>query len=332
MEKNLVSQDADAEFDTRAFRRALGNFVTGITIATAIDAMGRPRGLTVNSFTSVSLAPPMILVCIANSSACYEVFHHTNNFAVNILSEDQRTISDLFASKATDKFDHVSWSVDPGDAPQIHGSLAVFQCHIENRVQAGDHVILLGRVRHFDVNARRPLVYAQGGYMSVSAQHAAVSRAPGHTVLVSCIAERDGGILMVRNVEGRWELPSAKLAEPMDQLSSLTEALKKTGAKVEITFLYSVFENPTQTLNIVYRGTLAELDAQTDAVSIRDEATMPWRELNPPPLEGMLRRFFRERELDQFGVYADVATPALVARVGTVPEIWESYVSHLTKE
>src|ERR1700754_1916090 len=107
MEQGAAVKQELPLFDARAFRRALGNFVTGVTIVTTIDAVGRPRGLTVNSFTSVSLSPPLVLACIANTAASYEVFRQSKAFAINILSEDQRSISDLFASKAEDKFDHV---------------------------------------------------------------------------------------------------------------------------------------------------------------------------------------------------------------------------------
>lgn len=332
MEQEAALKQEAAAFDSRAFRRALGNFVTGVTIATAIDAVGRPRGLTINSFTSVSLAPPLILICIANNAGSYEVFRQAKDFAVNILSEDQRNISDLFASKAEDKFDHVTWLSEPGDAPAILGSLATFQCHTEDCITAGDHIVLLGRVKRFETAARRPLVYAQGGYISISAQYAAVAGAPGHNVVVSCIAEKDGQILLTRGKDEKWALPNARLDVAAERLPSLVESLRRMGVKVEVTFLYSVFESPRKILNVVYRGTIDDIGTMTDAVSLRREAEIPWRDLYPSQLEGMLRRYFRERELDQFSVYADLATPGFVASVGKVPEAWDSYVSKLSKE
>jgi flavin reductase (DIM6/NTAB) family NADH-FMN oxidoreductase RutF len=152
--------------DSREFCRALGNFVTGVTIVATLDDVDRPRGLTVNSFTSVSLDPPLILVCIATVASSRAAFQRCHGFTVNVLSEEQRPSADMFASKTPDKFDHVLWTPGIGGAPRILGSLAVFDCQIHERVEAGDHLILIGRVVAVDKRSGRPLIYGQGGYIS----------------------------------------------------------------------------------------------------------------------------------------------------------------------
>jgi len=95
--------------DPKAFRQALGNYPTGVTVVTTVDADGTPRGLTANSFTSVSLDPALILVCLGKTTASHPVFMQAERFAVNILAEDQREVSALFASKSPDKFAQAAW-------------------------------------------------------------------------------------------------------------------------------------------------------------------------------------------------------------------------------
>ena len=89
----------------RAFRQALGSFLTGVTVVTTIDQLGRKRGFTANSFTSVSLEPPLVLVCIANNADAYDAFTDCQGFAVNVLTDSQKSVSNIFATKEPDKFD-----------------------------------------------------------------------------------------------------------------------------------------------------------------------------------------------------------------------------------
>src|SRR5690606_25214076 len=162
-------------FDQQTLRRALGNFVTGVTIVTTLDELRRPRGLTANSFTSASLEPPLALVCIPSGADSCAAFRECQGFTINVLSEDQRATSDLFATKSPDKFAHVNWIAGTTGAPRILGSLAILDCRIHERIDAGDHLVLIGRVEALDTTAQRPLVYGQGGYISLSVQQAARS-------------------------------------------------------------------------------------------------------------------------------------------------------------
>lgn len=132
--------------DIAEFRRALGAFVTGVTVVTTIQPDGSPRGFTANSFTSVSLDPPLILVCIAKTASSYAVFSQTKHFAISVLAEDQKAVSGVFASKAADKFSQVAWHRRVTGAPVMEGAAASFDCATHEVIDAGDHIILIGRV------------------------------------------------------------------------------------------------------------------------------------------------------------------------------------------
>lgn len=154
--------------DTRALRDALGRFATGVTIVTTADAAsGEPAGFTANSFASVSLEPPILLVCLAHTAASYALFRASDTFAVNVLSAEQETIAKTFATRGADKFADVAWARGSRGAPLIDGSLARFDCAMHERVVAGDHDVLFGRVLGFSRHEGRALVYHSGGFATL---------------------------------------------------------------------------------------------------------------------------------------------------------------------
>ncbi len=154
--------------DRNEFRGACGRYATGITVATALGADGAPHGLTVNSFTSVSLDPPLVLICIAHSSAVLEHFRATPYFAINILREGQESLSNHFARKGHDRFEGISWVPGVSGAPLLPDSLATLQCEIHRRVAAGDHDILIGEVQALEISNGRPLLYFSSAYRQLS--------------------------------------------------------------------------------------------------------------------------------------------------------------------
>lgn len=149
--------------DTRAFRRALGQFATGVTIVTARSGE-QLAGLTVNSFSSVSLDPPLVLCSVAKSSRSLQVFESATHLAVNVLASNQVALASAFAGSADDKFEGVSWSPGAGGAPLIAGVAADFQCRIASRIPGGDHVIYLCEVERFARHGRSLLLYANGRF------------------------------------------------------------------------------------------------------------------------------------------------------------------------
>jgi 3-hydroxy-9,10-secoandrosta-1,3,5(10)-triene-9,17-dione monooxygenase reductase component len=155
--------------DPRAFRDALGNFVTGVTIVTACDEAGRDTGLTANSFNSVSLDPPMVLWSLALSSSSLPAFRHAPWWAVHILASDQEALSGRFAKRGVDKFEGLSLTRGPGGIPLLEGCAARFICRTAYEYEGGDHAIFVGEVLEFDREGRTPLVYHQGRYGGVIA-------------------------------------------------------------------------------------------------------------------------------------------------------------------
>lgn len=154
--------------DTNTFRRALGRFVTGVTVVTTRDAEGRPIGLTANSFNSVSLDPPLVLWSLARRSANLAAFEAASHFAVNILADDQTALSERFARPSEDRFAGLDWTEGLGGAPVLAGCAATFECRTESRHEGGDHVIFLGRVERFDHAERVPLAFHGGRYATTA--------------------------------------------------------------------------------------------------------------------------------------------------------------------
>ena len=161
-------------FDSFDFRRALGSFATGVTVVTARDAAGAHRGLTVNSFSSVSLEPPLILFCLAVSTLLwcnlqsFESLCEAERFAVNVLRAEQHELSVRFATAAIDKWDGIPYDLWAGDLPVLRGCLANLACRRENLYEGGDHVIVVGRVERLHTAGEgEPLVYFKSNYRSI---------------------------------------------------------------------------------------------------------------------------------------------------------------------
>lgn len=152
-------------FDCRTFRDALGCFATGICVVTACGPDGDFIGLTVNSFNSVSLDPPLVLWSLDANSPNLDAFRSASHYVVNILAADQEGISQRFATRAGDKFGELELCVGAGGAPLLPGCCAWFECANEIRHPGGDHLIFVGRVTRFTHDpAREPLLYHAGRY------------------------------------------------------------------------------------------------------------------------------------------------------------------------
>ena len=150
--------------EKQLFRRVCGRFASGITITTVLDATGAVHGLTANSFTSVSLAPPLVLVCVDHRTKVLEHFRHNSHFGINILSEHQRPLSDRFAGSGYDRFEGVEWYPGQTGVPLLPGVLAALECSRVKMVPAGDHDILIGQVVHAQCHDGEPLIYFGSQY------------------------------------------------------------------------------------------------------------------------------------------------------------------------
>ena len=143
----------------------MGCFATGVTVVTCADAKGRPHGLTVNSFTSVSLDPPLVLVCLAKAAASAAPLVESPHFAINVLRTEQRPASITFSSRVEDRFGQTRWTEGAEGAPLLAGSLAQFECARHAVHDGGDHHILVGRVKRagYEIGPD-PLLYFKGKY------------------------------------------------------------------------------------------------------------------------------------------------------------------------
>ncbi len=160
---------SQAPTDSRALRNALGRFATGVAIVTAIDPDGQPIGLTVNSFSAVSLDPALVLWCLDNSSHNLEAFRRTSHHAINILALDQEELSTRFATWPVDRFAGIPWQAGAGGAPVFPGCCARFEVANESAVAAGDHTIFIGRVERFsEDSAQLPLLFHAGRYAKLA--------------------------------------------------------------------------------------------------------------------------------------------------------------------
>lgn len=159
-----LSQFDQEPLDPLELRRTLGAFATGVTIVTTWDSQRGAVGLTVNSFASVSLDPPLVLWSLSRNSPSLGVFESAEHFTINVLGAEQRALSDRFARSLPDKFAGVRWRAGAGGAPVLDGCVASFECRTHQRVDGGDHVIFIGRVERFSRGGGEPLLFVGGRY------------------------------------------------------------------------------------------------------------------------------------------------------------------------
>ena len=150
--------------DSKAFRNALGQFPTGVTVITTLDAEGNKVGMTANSFSSVSLDPMLVLWSIARTSSSFDAFVESRHFAIHVLNAEQKAVSAQFASKCADRFTDIPHRDGLGGIPVLEDYSAVFQCEMESRYEGGDHIIIVGRVIEFDSRGKPPLIFHAGRY------------------------------------------------------------------------------------------------------------------------------------------------------------------------
>ena len=159
--------DAAATFDTREFRRALGTFPTGVAVVTTCAASGAFVGLTINSFSSLSLEPPLVLWSLNVASPSLSAFDRARCFAVNILAEDQVELSKRFASPVANKFSRLEIHAGIEGVPLLAGCAAHLECRAAARHNGGDHILFIGHVERFGYDAqKRPLVFFAGKYLT----------------------------------------------------------------------------------------------------------------------------------------------------------------------
>ena len=150
------------------FRRACGRFATGVTVASVLDAKGAPHGLTVSSFTSVSLDPPLILICLGHEVTIIDLFRATRYFGINVLSDNQQHLSERFARKNGDRFNGLAWHPGETGVPLLPGTLASIECAVHQRFTSGDHDILVGEMVGASEANGEPLIHFASRYRKLA--------------------------------------------------------------------------------------------------------------------------------------------------------------------
>ena len=297
--------------DPRELRDAFGTFMTGVTVITTLDDTGQPIGFTANSFSSVSLDPPLLLISIAKSSTNHARFTTGPGFAVNILSEGQKEVSNTFARRVENRFATIGWAAGPHGSPVLEGVAAWFDCALHQVVDAGDHSILIGHVQGFHASSRAGLGYYRGSYFTPAQAGAAVATGPA--VVVSALIERAGQILLQDDGCGGLTLPSARVgAKGAD--ATLRALIEAAGVTAAPGFIYSVFEDVAAAQQHIAflcpctggspaKGAFVELAA--DAL---DDVT-------DPALRTMLLRLSEETRVGNYGIYFGNQTTGRVAPV-----------------
>lgn len=158
---------AYSAFDPKAFRRALGCFPTGVAVVTAKPASQPPVGITINSFASVSLSPPLVLWSLRRDAPSKDAILDADHFVVNVLDAHQLELARRFARPADDKFQGVETASNEWGAPCITGCVARFECRILSNFDGGDHIIFLGKVERFHHSDAAPLVFWQGNFVAL---------------------------------------------------------------------------------------------------------------------------------------------------------------------
>lgn len=176
-----------ARVDPRELRRCLGSFVTGVTVVTTRADDGTPVGMTVNSFNSVSLDPPLVLWSLRNDAGSAAVFGRARRFAINILAEAQIGVSQRFATPAPDRFAGIDWRPGLEGVPLIDGCAAWLDCRTEAIYPGGDHQVFIGRVDRLEHSSRPPLAYGAGRYLVVHPHAPAATEGEGAVASLAAV-------------------------------------------------------------------------------------------------------------------------------------------------
>ena len=292
-----------AEIDLQALRRALGSYMTGVTVVTARTPSGEPVGFTANSFTSVSLDPPLLLVCPGRHLTSFEVFAEVGEFAVSVLAEGQEHVSNVFASTGAERFGQVAWREDARGVPLIDGACAWFGCRVHQRHAAGDHLILVGEIVEFGHASVQGLGYGSGGYFSLGRERRSEASAElGRRARAGVLLEHEGRLLVAADEDG-YRLPTIDLAEDAGPRSALGTYLAGQGLTVSLGPVYSVYDDRacrTRTTFFRARAIVAETAGLGRFVPI--DALGEHRFVDGAEAS-MLERYRSEHALRDFGFY-----------------------------
>ncbi len=301
-----------SEINPKELRSAFGTFMTGVTVVTTHNSDGEKTagesesgnvGFTANSFTSVSLDPPLLSVCLAKSMSCCEIFENCSHFAINILAEAQEDISNLFASYKGDRFAKVDWQADENGSPIIDGVTTSFSCRNYQQIDAGDHMILIGEITQFSSTGHEGLGYSNQGYFSLGLERGAVEPPKSMRAFkVGVIIESEGGVLLYDSDEG-MQLPSIEVENRTGALGAISKYIESKGLDVEFGPVYSIFDNQQTGDYSVYFLANSGSQQKTSLGEYYDVESLVDLPIPTQYMKDMLDRYSLETKVGVFGLY-----------------------------
>lgn len=300
-----------SDLDRRALRDAFGSFMTGVTIVTTKDSAGNRVGFTANSFTSVSLDPPMLLVCPGKKLSSFADFESCDRFAVSILAEGQEDVSNTFAGYQGDRFAEIEWEEDASGIPLISGAVVQFSCRTAQTVPAGDHLILIGEVMAFNHAGGRGLGYAEGGYFSLGLERKAAGAARGEArTNVGAIVAKGDTVLLKKTDKG-WDLPCCRLSDRGRVREEIINHLAEAGLSVTLGKAYSVYDDKNLAANFTFFLADTEQDsaeALGEFIPIERLQTLSFVSSG---MNSMMRRYAYEAGTGNFAFYVGDETAGI---------------------
>ncbi|WP_288401233.1 flavin-dependent trigonelline monooxygenase reductase component [uncultured Acinetobacter sp.] len=291
--------EMDSVNKIRELRDAFGSFMTGVTVVTTCKDDGTPLGFTANSFASVSLDPALLLVSIAKTSSNYNNFANASHFAINILAEEQKDISNTFARPSDDRFANLAWTKSASHNPVIDQVSAWFDCTTYQVVDAGDHAILIGKVDDFGSAGFAGLGYYRGAYFTPAKSSTDVISSM--KVMMMALIGHENQILLEQTQDQKWTLPHL-----MVEKDGAEKALEKIFAayqpEASPSFIYSVYDDVTtqqQYIAFLCNTPIAHA-TKGQFVDLNDLEQLTFVD---SALESMLMRYRKENHLKTYGVY-----------------------------
>ena len=281
--------------DQTELRAAFGRFMTGVTIVTARARGGAPVGFTANSFASVSLEPPMLMVCPGHHLTSFAEFECAEHFGVSVLAEGQEALANLFAAGKGDRFERSDWSEAANGIPLMDGRAAGFVCKAVNKVPAGDHLILIGEITEFDTVNAPGLGYGPNGYFTLGNERLAQASAAIKT-RASVLLEDE----MILYMTPEFDLPSVDVGRNQSPLAALQSGLTERGITADLSVVYAIYDEGSFGRRIVFRGQLKKPNDTLRKVDIRNLRDAPVQDTE---LAALLHRFENEHKTQSFGFY-----------------------------
>lgn len=291
--------EMDSVNKIRELRDAFGSFMTGVTVVTTCKDDGTPLGFTANSFASVSLDPALLLVSIAKTSSNYNNFANASHFAINILAEEQKDISNTFARPSDDRFANLAWTKSASHNPVIDQVSAWFDCTTYQVVDAGDHAILIGKVEDFGSAGFAGLGYYRGAYFTPAKSSTDVISSM--KVMMMALIGHENQILLEQTQDQKWTLPHL-IVEKDGAEKALEKIFAAYQPEASPSFIYSVYDDVTtqqQYIAFLCNTPIAHA-TKGQFIDLNDLEQLTFVD---SALESMLMRYRKENHLKTYGVY-----------------------------